>query len=158
VDPPSHFLVGGASIDQIDLSLLNGPCAVVGVDPARSEVGPNDLVGVPPGASRILFRTANSDRWARGEDFFPDYVALTPSTAEELVRRGVRLVGIDALSIECDPSGRFPIHHTLLGQGTLILEGLLLAGVVPGMYELECLPLRIRDGDGGPARAVLCAP
>ncbi len=64
-------------------------------------------------------------------------------------------MGIDALSIESDPTSRFPVHHRLLGAGVLIVEGLRLAGVPPGPYELQILPLRILGGDGGPARAVL---
>jgi len=155
IDPPRHFLPNGEAVDQIDLEILNGPCLVVGVDRHRAEVGPSDLPPFPPGTQRVLFRTANSERWLRNGPFFPDYVALGLPAAEELLRRGVRLVGIDALSVESDPHGRFPVHHLLLGGGALILEGLLLAEVAPGPYELECLPLRLKGGDGGPARAIL---
>jgi arylformamidase len=158
IDPPLHFLAGGAPVDRIDLGILNGPCEVVGVDPRRREVGPLDLERIPPGETRVLFRTANSDRWARAAVFFSDYVALGLPAATELLRRGIRLVGIDSLSVESDPTGRFPVHRALLSGGALILEGLFLAEAPPGSYELACLPLRVRDGDGGPARAVLCAP
>ncbi len=155
IDPPLHFLREGLSADRIDLGILNGPAQVVGVDRDRLEVGASDLPPFPPGIDRVLFRTRNSERWARDEPFFPDYVALSLPAAEELRRRGVRLVGIDSLSIESDPEGRYPIHHLLLGRGVLILEGLQLADADPGPYELECLPLRLAGGDGGPARAVL---
>jgi arylformamidase len=158
VDPPRHFLRDGASIDEVDLGVLNGPCLVVEVEPARPEVDRADVPPFPRGTRRVLFRTANSGRWARGDGFFTDYVGLTPAAAEELVRRGIRLVGIDALSVESDPSGRYPVHQLLLGRGVLILEGLVLDGVPAGRYGLECLPLRLRGGDGGPARAVLRAP
>jgi len=158
VDPPIHFLPGGATIDRVDLDLLNGPCTVVGVARDCAAITPSDLPLFSPSTRRVLFRTANSERWARGEAFFSDYVALTLPAAEELLRRGVRLVGVDALSIESDPGETYPVHHHLLRGGALILAGLLLADVAPGPYELECLPLALRDGDGGPARALLRTP
>ena len=155
VDPPVHFIPGGAAIDRVDLELLNGPCRVVGVPDACRTIGGPEASGVPPGTERVLFRTSNSARWARSLRFFEDYVALDPTGAQTLLGAGVRLVGIDALSIERDPSGRFPVHHALLGHGALILEGLLLADAPPGEYDLACLPLRLADGDGGPARVTL---
>jgi arylformamidase len=158
IDPPVHFVPDGPSLDQIDLEALNGPCQVVGVSESIRTVGDREVGGVSPGTRRVLFRTANSERWRRRLEFFSDYVGLDPSAAEALVDRGVRLVGIDSLSVERDSTGRFPVHHRLLGAGVLILEGLLLAEATPGNYELRCFPLRVREGDGGPARAVLLAP
>jgi arylformamidase len=158
VDPPVHFLPRGTTVDRIDLDLLNGPCRVVDVGAEAKAVRPDDVAQIPRGTARVLFRTSNSARWARSLTFFPDYVGLTPAAAEALLERQVRLVGVDALSVENDPSGAFPVHHLLLGRGALILEGLLLDDVAAGDYVLECLPLRLRDGDGGPARATLRIP
>ncbi|MCI4373235.1 MAG: cyclase family protein [Thermoplasmata archaeon] len=155
VDPPLHFLPDGAPTDRLDLEVLNGPCTVLDVDKNHPAIQPTDLGTLPPGAVRVLFRTANSERWVQREEFFSDYVALSLPAAEELLRRGVRLVGIDSLSVESDPTGKFPVHHALLRKGVIILEGLRLQDVPPGAYDLECLPLRLQDGDGGPARAVL---
>jgi len=155
VDPPSHFVPGGPGIDRIDLGALNGPCRVVEVPNERRWIGPAEVGSIPTGTERVLFRTSNSARWAERLEFFEDYVALTTDGGDALAGRGVRLVGIDALSIESDRSGRFPVHRALLRRGVLILEGLLLADAPPGEYLLECLPLRLREGDGGPARAVL---
>lgn len=158
VDPPLHFLADGASADQLDLAVLNGPCVVVGVDPDRPLIGRNEVAQVPAGAMRVLFRTPNSVRWARSNAFFDDFVALAPDAATALLDRGVKLVGIDALSVESDPAETYPVHHALLGAGALILEGLRLDAAEPGRYELRCLPLRLEGGDGGPCRAVLVAP
>jgi arylformamidase len=155
VDPPRHFLPGGAATDQLDLDVLAGPCQLVELPAATAGIGATEVREVPDGTSRVLFRTANSGRWHRELKFFPDYVALTLDGARALLGRGVRLVGIDSLSVEHDPTGTYPVHHTLLGNGVLILEGLLLHDVARGPYSLDCLPLRWRGGDGGPARAVL---
>ncbi len=155
LDPPSHFLPDGASVDALDLEALNGPCEVVAVDPSRRSVGVEDLLHVRRGTARLLLRTANSARWAQRLAFFEDYVGLEREAAQRLVALGVRLVGIDALSVELDPHGGFPVHRELLGAGIAVLEGLLLGAVAPGAYGLTCLPLALRGGDGGPARAVL---
>ena len=158
VDPPLHFLEGAPGTDRLDLNVLNGPCRVIDVDPTHRAVTEADVARLPAGTVRALFRTANSARWARELVFFGDYVALTPGAADALLARRVGVVGIDALSIEADATGAFPVHHRLLGGGCLILEGLLLAETPPGEYDLACLPLRLRGGDGGPARVVLTVP
>jgi arylformamidase len=158
VDPPSHFESDGATIDRIDLDALQGPCEVVDIPASVTRIGAAEVELVPPGTSRVLFRTSNSARWASALRFFPDYVAVSLEGAVALRERGLRLVGIDSLSLESDPTETFPAHHALLGHGVLILEGLLLQEVAPGPYVLDCLPLRWRGGDGGPARAVLHTP
>jgi len=158
LDPPSHFVPGGLSVDRLDLGVLNGPCRVVDARADGRTITAGTLGKVPHGASRILLRTSNSARWARRLEFFEDFVGLGLDAAVRLATRGVRLVGIDALSIETDLTGRFPVHHELLGRGVVILEGLLLDGVAPGPYELSCLPLPVKGGDGAPARAVLWGP
>ena len=155
VDPPRHFLTDGSGIDQVGLDALNGACHVVHLGPTVRSIGAREVSAVPDGARRVLFRTSNSERWSRSMEFFPDYVSVTPEGAGAIVDRRWSLIGIDSLSVELDPSGRFPVHHTLLGAGVLILEGLLLGEVPGGPAELACLPLRIRHGDGGPARAAV---
>lgn len=158
VDPPCHFIAGGATVDRLDLDVLNGPCWVADVPPGRPSIGPDEIAAVPAGTRRVLFRTSNSPRWREKLEFFPDYVAVSEAGARALLDRKLRLVGVDALSVESDPTGHFPVHHLLLGDGALIIEGLMLADVPPGAYDLHCLPLYLRGGDGGPARVVLTAP
>jgi arylformamidase len=157
IDPPLHFIPGATSVDRLDLDLLNGPALVLEIPPSQHAVGPPELRSVPVGTERLLLRTSNSARWERGSGFFPEYVAVTLAGAQKLRTLGVRFVGIDALSIESDPSERFPVHRDLLGHGVPILEGLLLGSAPEGAYWLDCLPLRLKNGDGGPARAVLRA-
>ena len=155
LDPPSHFVRGAATVDRLDLGALNGPCVVVEVRADGRTIPAEELAKVPAGTTRVLLRTSNSARWAQRLEFFDDFVGLGVDGAVRLVDRGVRLVGIDALSIETDQSGAYPVHRELLGHGVVILEGLLLGQADPGPYDLTCLPLALRGGDGGPARAVL---
>jgi arylformamidase len=104
---------------------------------------------------RVLFHTRNSSFW--NESFRKDFTHLLPEAAEYLIDKGIKLVGIDYLSIEKFHSGHHRTHIALLSNGVIILEGLNLSGVPAGDYELICLPLKLSEGagDGAPARAVL---
>ena len=155
VDAPYHFEAGGLTVDQLPLETLYGPALVR--DVGRAEVVDEaalEALALPAGTRRLLLKSRNSRLW---EDpaFRPDFVALTPGGARWLVERGLGLVGVDYLSIEPLGSPEFPVHHTLLGAGVVIVEGLDLRGVPPGAYTLLCLPLRLAGGDGAPARVLL---
>jgi len=161
VDPPSHFIAGAARLDQLPLEVLVGPARVVDVGEAKAidaaVLAACDLAGV----RRVLFKTRNSRFWPPVEgaeetyQFHEDFVYLEPDAARALVELGVRLVGIDYLSVERFNFTEPTTHRTLLGAGVVIVEGLALRDVPPGDYELICLPLKIKDGDGAPARVVL---
>lgn len=157
VDAPKHFFDDGAGVDTLSLDLLMGPARLLAFGEAVSCVGmaelePHELDGV----TRLLLRTRNSAWLASGStEFHPDYTYLTGDGAEYLVALGVQLVGIDYLSVEQFHSGHHRAHRTLLERGVIIVEGLLLADVPAGDYELCCLPLRLEGLDGAPARAVL---
>jgi arylformamidase len=156
VDAPAHFVRGGAGVDSFALDLLVGPALVVhALEFDALSAHALEGLSIPPGIERVLFCTRNSERWARGEtEFWTDYVGITEDGARWLIARGVRLVGIDFLSIA--PFDELvPPHQTLLGAGLIVVEGLDLSGIAPGIYQLVCLPLKIVGGDGAPARAIL---
>jgi arylformamidase len=139
VDPPGHLLPGGLTVDRLPLDTLIGATRLVDAQHGRP-ITAADLAPVLRRVRRLLLRTGGRP--------------LTADAAHLLVRRGVRLVGVDGLSV--DPVGApAPAHHILLRAGVVIVEGLALADVPPGRYRLICLPLRLTDGDGAPARAVL---
>ena len=120
-----------------------------------NEIGPAQLAAVPEGTERLLLKTRNSARRLLEKPFTEDYVGLSGAGAEWLADQpGLRLVGIDYLSIQRRGPDSTP-HTALLGAGIAIVEGLALTDVPAGEYELICLPLRIADGDGAPARALL---
>ena len=103
---------------------------------------------------RLLIKTANSRLWS-DPAFHPDFIGVTESGARHLVERGVKVVGVDYLSVEEFHKPGAPAHHILLGGGTIVIEGLNLRDVEPGIYEMFCLPLRVVGSDGAPARVVL---
>jgi len=124
----------------------------------RLSAGHQRLEGLGLGreVTRLLLRTSNSTLWRSLPVGFPDaYACLSPEGAKWIVQNGIELVGIDFLSIEARGATGHPVHHILLENGVVIVEGLDLGNVEPGTYTLVCVPLRVVDGDGGPARAVL---
>ena len=158
VDPPHHFLDGSSTIESLPLDVLMGDAVVVEVHKPTGTIGPEELeaAGLVEGDTRVLFKTPNSAIWAEPHPEFPaEYVSVGPEAAAWLVQHGIRLVGVDFLSVERRGSPGHPTHVTLLGAGVIVIEGLNLSGVEPGRYKLICLPIKILGGDGAPARAVL---
>jgi arylformamidase len=158
VDPPVHFLPGEIGVDQVPLDVFYGPATVADLTDVEGPVGADRLadLDLDEGVERLLLKTSNSELWKRPKVEFPDaYVSLGLDGAEWAVDRGLRLVGIDFLSIEDGGKPDHPVHRTLLSGGVIIVEGLDLGEVEPGDYVLSCLPLKILDGDGAPARAAL---
>lgn len=159
VDAPAHFIEGAPKVESLPLEILIGEAQVVEV--------PDDVFAIDeefaldhcaPGTTRIIFKTRNSAFWNESNpEFHTDFTYLDLKAAERLVERGIKLVGIDYLSIEKYDSTQHEIHLALLSHGVVILEGLNLTDVPAGRYELICLPLRLRTskGDGAPARVVL---
>ena len=157
VDAPWHFVDGAPTLEEIPAERWIGPCVVVRVPDDARLVEPDHLdAKVPRGVERLLIRTANSSRWRSGRPGFDrEYVALSPAAARWVVERGIRLVGIDALSIDPFDDATYAAHRILLGHGVLVIEALNLAEIEPGAYGLLCLPLRLTAGDGAPARVLL---
>ena len=155
IDPPCHFIQDGKPADELPLDIFIGPARVVDVGDVNS-IDAALLAGLDlDGVERLLFKTRNSRFWRETKEFQKEFVYLETDGAELLVRRGLRLVGIDYLSIEKFNFDKPTTHWTLLGAGVVVVEGLDLNDVPPGDYELICLPLKIKNGDGGPARVVL---
>ena len=157
VDAPVHFVAGGTGTDTLDLNVLVGPALVVqlGDDVAAITAAVLEAQHIPPGTERILFRTRNSQYWAQQDPtFHQDFVAVWGDAATWLVEHGVRLVGVDYLSVAPYSDG-VTTHTILLGAGVIPVEGLNLTGIAPGLYQLVCLPVKLRDCDGAAARAIL---
>jgi arylformamidase len=156
VDPPRHIYEEGTPIDAMPPEVGLGPAHVLAVDDLDA-VRAEHVRRLPDGVQRVLFKTDNSDRCWRTDDFVENYVHLTVDAAEALADRGVRLVGVDYLSVGAygDRRNLERVHETLLGQGVWIAEGLDLADAPEGPCELALLPLKVEEGDGAPARAMV---
>ncbi|MEA3334902.1 MAG: cyclase family protein [Chloroflexota bacterium] len=156
VDAPKHFIRGGAGIDSLDLNMLVGRAVVVelmDVEIITADV--LESLDIPEGTERLLVHTRNSELWEQGHrEFFTDYVAFDRSGARWLVDHGVRLIGVDYLSV-ASFQDLVVTHEVLLDAAVIVVEGLNLTGISPGAYQFVCLPLLFSDRDGSPARAIL---
>jgi arylformamidase len=155
VDAPVHFLPGAKGVDAIDFSALIGRARVLEISSLES-ITVQDLKShrIRQG-ERILFKTTNSANLWHERPFMEDFVYLSDEAADYLLAQGAKLVGADYLSIGSYRHGGGVVHRRLLQGGVWIVEGLNLHGVAPGTYDMVCLPLRVVDGDGAPARCVL---
>jgi|YNPNPStandDraft_1061719.scaffolds.fasta_scaffold43354_1 arylformamidase len=160
LDAPRHFLRDGATVDALPLEVLVGPAWVVRIPDEVTLLDARVLTeaDIPASATRLLFKTRNSSLWARGvREFQTDFVAIPEDGARWLAARGIRLVGVDYLSVAPYRLGT-PTHRVLLQAGVVVVEGLDLSEVEAGPYDLYCLPVKLAGADGAPARAILISP
>jgi len=154
MDAPCHFDDAGLDIARVPLDACIGTARVVCLPAGYTSVSPAFLQSLSwDGVERILFRTGASE--VEESRFVRDIPFLPEDAAAFLAGRSLRLVGTDAPSVDEYGSKTLRSHKLLLAGGIVILEGLRLAGVPPGNYELICLPLKIAGLDGSPVRAVL---
>jgi len=155
MDAPFHSIKNGKSLDQMPLAATIGQARVIAIKDKES-IKVDELKNhkIRKG-ERILFKTANSMRCWKTDSFTKDFVYMSEEASAYLALRGICSVGIDYLSIGGFYSDRVKIHQNILKAGIWIIEGLNLSKVKPGRYHLICLPLKILNSDGAPARAVL---
>ena len=156
IDAPLHFIRKGASIDQLPLNIFMGSVFVAYLPKVKEiTVADLDKLDLPKKVDRILFKTSNSLLWKNCiSKFKKDYVGLTQDAALWLSRRGVKLVGVDYLSV-AKFNEIVSVHKILLKNKTILLEGIDLSGVSPGTYHLICLPIKISNAEAAPVRAIL---
>jgi arylformamidase len=155
MDAPLHFVKNGPGLDKMPLEATMGPARVIEVKDRKSikpaHLEPHNLRR----GERVLFKTANSSRAWKTDEFVKDFVYISKEAAAYLAGRAVRTVGVDYLSVGGFFEDGVETHQHLLGSGIWVIEGLNLSKIIPGRYDLLCLPLKVLNGDGAPARALL---
>ena len=156
VDAPRHFYPDGTSIDEMPLTAIMGPARVIEIKDTNL-ITPEELEGhnIRTG-ERVLFKTINSSYYKQGK-FVEDFVHITKESAHFIADKNISVVGIDYLAVGSfrDRSSLIEVHQILLGNGIWIVEALDLSRVEPGDYEIICLPIKIKQGDAGQARAII---
>jgi arylformamidase len=157
LDAPYHFIPDGKTIEALPLEVLIGPAQVIQLPEAVKLIS-RDVIreaGIQAGIERVLFKTGNNRYWIHPTPQFQrDFTAMDEDGANAVVEMGIKLVGIDYMSIApFDQS--IPTHKVLLGNGVVVLETCNLSQVEPGLYTLAALPIKLGGSDGAPARAVL---
>jgi len=160
IDAPIHFVQGRKGSDRLELDTLIGPAYVADLLSVTYEISGDDFqrANIPNGTRRLLCKTTNSDLWSKTPStFYRDFIGISKDGAQWLIDHGIELVGVDYLGVE-----RFdmvdkgaPTHHALLEKEMVIIEGLNLSDIAAGEYTLYCLPIKIKNSDGAPCRAIL---
>ena len=156
IDAPVHFIKGAIGVHQILLDALIGPARVIKIS-AKDTIKEKELSkqGIKQG-QRILLRTRNSTNKILYKDTFTeDFVYMEEDAAEFLVSCGIIALGVDYLSVGGYKKNGAKVHGLLLGAGIPVIEGLDLTAALPGNYYMICLPMKILDSDGAPARVLL---
>jgi arylformamidase len=155
MDGPVHFVHGAPGLDEMPLTATMGEARVIGIDDPHEitvdELAPHGLRA----GERVLFRTLNSTRCWTVDSFVEDFVYISEPAARLLADTGIRTVGVDYLSVGGYFSDGPKIHRILLDAGIWIVEGLDLSKADPGRYDMVCLPVKLHESDGAPARAIL---
>jgi arylformamidase len=151
-DAPLHVRDGAAGAEALPLDAFIGPALVIDVAGVPRDLGADLAARVPDGTARLLLRTGTS---IAGGRFPEDWPALSAETAGLLVRRGLRLLGVDAPSVDRRESKSLAVHHALFDGGAYVLENLDLRSVAEGHYELWAAPVRWAGVDAAPVRALL---
>jgi arylformamidase len=155
-DAPLHVRIGAAGADALPLTPFLGPARVVDVSRSEGTITLADLQhgGYTVDTVRLLLRTGRTV--ATGQ--FPErWPSLSPDAARALARAGLRLLGVDAPSVDDRESKTLDVHHALFDGGAYVLENLDLRGIAPGPWELLALPMPIGAVDAAPVRALLRA-
>lgn len=155
-DAPLHVLDGGAASEALPLEAFLGSAVVLDLStaadgPLAIDADDARLAGV----ERLLLRTGRTIATGRFPQAWP---VLEPAVASTLARRGLRLLGVDAPSVDERESKTLAVHRALFGAGAFVLENLDLRAVPAGRYELVALPQRLAGLDAAPVRAVLRSP
>jgi arylformamidase len=154
-DAPLHVRDGWPASHELPLDAFMGPAVVCSVSGLARELEAGDLPSLPTGRiERLLLKSGRTI--VRGA--FPEsWPALSTRVVAELLERGLRLLGVDAPSVDLRDSKTLDVHHALFAGGAYNLENLDLTEVADGAYELVALPIRVRGLDAAPVRAALRA-
>ena len=158
IDAPRHFVADGLTVEKLPLETFVGPTRVVDVSaqgdaPITAETVARANLN---GATRVLFRTTNSEKRMGKREFSQYWVGIAPDAAQALVDAGVKLAGIDYVTIESEETTKeWPTHHILCGAGVIILEGCKLNDIADGEYFMCCLPMRLKGSEAAATRTIL---
>lgn len=149
IDPPAHYIEDGLTIDRIPPETFIGPVTIIDLSPRRSAIHAEEIRPFM-NAERLIIKTGYSDVTV----FDPEYAYLSQDAADLVAASGIRVIGIDTPSIE-EYMGTGDVHRRILGAGIPVIEYLDLSAVSAGDYYIIALPLKVKEGDGAPARVIV---
>jgi arylformamidase len=152
-DAPLHVHDGWPGSHELPLDAFVGAASVVDISTHSGVIEADALTYDPElHGERLLLRTGKT---IAGGQFPNEWPTLSEACVRSLMGRGMRLLGVDAPSVDPRDSKTLPVHHMLFSGNAYILENLDLRRVPVGPYELIALPLKLMALDAAPVRAVL---
>ncbi|SFK59688.1 Kynurenine formamidase [Halobacillus dabanensis] len=152
IDAPFHYDSNGWKTAEIPLERFSGPALVVPIK-NQTTITAQLLQGIDfSGVDKVLFHTGS---WEDRTSFPNQYTVIGEDVGPFLNSKGIHLIGVDTPSVDPETSKELVGHHSLYNNDILILEGIQLSHVPPGIYELFAFPLKMEQADGSPVRAVL---
>lgn len=154
IDFPAHVIKNGKTSSDYPLKDLIGSGLIIEVPESEHSITRSFILSQPIRKNDfVFFKTANS-RLSKQHEFTEKYVYIEPEAANELLLKGVKIVGVDYISVDKYDAEDLPVHHTLLSNNILIVEGLELNHVPLGRCKIFIIPNNIPEMDGLPVRAM----
>ena len=158
LDAPAHMLPAGKSLDAYPVGHFLGQATVADISQAAGRMVSRQALEARikefADLDYVLLHTGWAEHWG-ADSYYSGFPALTAEAAAWLAGCGLRGIGVDAVSVDAAGSTAFPVHHTLLGGGLVIVENLCGLKQLIGLeFRFCCLPLKIADADGAPVRAI----
>jgi len=164
VQGPHYFLETGRRIDAFPLESFEGEAILVdmekrGIDTTRDELF-EKIAGENLAGKILVLRTGNMEEIvATGEIDPKKRPGLSLEAAEYLAEQRVKMIAIDSVGLESRMTSNYEVNKYLCSRGVLILEGLINLSAIPGRrFFLEAFPLKIRNVEGTPCRAIAKVP
>lgn len=148
MDAPYHFCKQGLKIDEIPLELLVGK--VLMLDLGDKDVIEAEDIPVHIETERIFLKTNK-----KLKPDHPDNPHLSLQATVALIEKGIKLIGINQMSIDKIDSEKYPVHKLLTRNNIAIIENLELSSIEEGYYRLICAPLKIAGSEAAPCRVYL---
>lgn len=154
IDFPAHVIEKGKTSSDFPIESLIGSGLIIKVPDSEISITKKFVEEQPILRNDfVFFKTANSNL-SKQDKFTRKYVFIEPEAAEELLKKGVKIVGIDYISVDQYEAEHLPVHKSLLSKEVLIVEGLELNNIPLGRCEIYIMPLNIPEMDGLPARVI----
>lgn len=154
IDFPSHVIKNGKTSNDFPLASLIGRGLIIEVPSSELSITKDFIKKQPILANDVVFFKTSNSKLSKNAKFTNNYVYIEPEAAEELLKKKVKIVGIDYMSVDKYEYEDLPVHKLLLSNDVLIVEGLELNDMPVGRCEIYIMPLKINKMDGLPVRVM----
>lgn len=160
IDPPAHLFADGATLDELPVDQFIGKALVVDCcDLADGELIARERIEQygdrAVQADFLLFNTGWDARWGT-DAYFGDYPCLSEDALDYIIAGDYKGIGFDVIGLDPIPDENLTRHKKLFAAKDMVnvenLKNLDLCG--SDLFWFSCFPLKIKDSDGSPVRAV----